>query len=147
MADELGELLSASVQSDLELFGNIFGNFELYMPDLSDDEANNPGPDISSLLELPNPEQMDDPNSTVSSNPVQSIQDPIPEPNQPVCSQIKQETHVPKEDQSQLKTEPHSNQNERFKKLTTSELETMKDNKYAQKTKSNTKWGVNLFQG
>ena len=34
------ELLSASAQSDFELFGNIFGKFELHMPDSSVDEAN-----------------------------------------------------------------------------------------------------------
>ena len=46
-----------------------------------------------------------------------------------------------------IKTENDQSNEPRFKKLAMQKLDQMKENKYAQKTKSNTKWGINLFQG
>ena len=51
MTDQIEQLLSGS---DFQIFGDLFGKFELYMPDLLDEETTeDPGPDINMLLSLP----------------------------------------------------------------------------------------------
>ena len=107
---ELEELPSVVQESDLDVFGDLFGTFELYMPEISDEESTDPGPDIQQLLNLPSAE---------TETPSLDIKEPA------VIKEIKTVN-----DQS---NEP------RFKKLTMQELDQMKENKYAQKTKSNTK--------
>lgn len=162
MAD-LDHLLS-SVQSDFQLFGDLFGNFELHMPDLSDEEsAENPGPDIKQLLALSSTEI-----SAATPAPVESSDgSELKDQTDRVITSIKQEeTEIVQQSVSEQnaaqnvheinKAESHQSvsvksdqakQTSRFKALTAAELDSIKENKYAQKTKSNTKWGVNLFQG
>ena len=53
---ELEELLSVVQESDLDVFGDLFGTFELYMPEISDEESTDPGPDIQQLVNLPSAE-------------------------------------------------------------------------------------------
>ena len=120
---ELEELLSVVQESDLDVFGGLFGTFELYMPEISDEESTDPGLDIQQPLNLPSAE---------------------PEPPAETPSLDIKEPAVIKEE---IKTENDQSNEPRFKKLTMQELDQMKENKYAQKTKSNSKWAINLFQG
>ena len=53
---ELEELFSVVQESDLDVFGDLFGIFELYMPEISDEESTDPGLDIQQLLNLPSAE-------------------------------------------------------------------------------------------
>lgn len=145
MTDQIEQLLSGS---DFQIFGDLFGNFELYMPDLSDEEtAKDPGPDINMLLSLPVNENYQKLSPVLRSIPPDSeastpfLEDQKNHGLQPSTQHTDSELPL----NSELK--PEAIKSERFKKLTATELDEMRDNKYAQKTKSNTKWGVNLFQG
>ena len=163
MAD-LDQLLS-SVQSDFQLFGDLFGNFELHMPDFSDEEsAENPEADIKQLLALPSTETI----NAATPAPVESSDgSELKDQTDRIITPIKQEEtekvqqSVSEQSAAQNvheinKAESHQSvsvksdqdkQTSRFKALTAAELDNIKENKYAPKTKSNTKWGVNLLQG
>ena len=165
MADQLDQLLS--VTSDFQLYQDMFGSFELFMPDMSDDEsAQDPGPDINKLLKLPTAEIISsgslDPGEISDPIPLTDTTDPVvdnPLPCMPKQEETDQQLSVSNRNEHVseiVKLERRQNGSvkaetqqttSRFKRLTATELDDIKENKYALKTKSNTKWGVNLFQG
>lgn len=167
----------AASGSDFDIFSELFGNFELFLPLMDGDEDTNnipdilPCPDIQNLLDLPYEHHESDfnldltavkPETDMQSEPslivtAKERELPVPVPNLTTVTQsdvpelepLIADNTIDTQSDTKIKTEndPQPDTFSRFKRLTDEDLAKMRENKYAAKTKANTKWGVNLFQG
>jgi hypothetical protein len=151
-------------ESDIDLFRQIFGTFELYLPadfDVDNENHNVEIPaDIQHLLALPFDDMfvetksesetstrtdtaiMDMGGANADFRTGETINPSAAEhtmPDQPFTDDLQVRATHP--------SNPTGLNNARFKALNDDELNEMRENKYSAKTKQNTKWGVNLFQG
>ena len=121
--DRSDRTVTGPVRLRLPNFGDFFGKFELYMPNLTEEEtSNDPGPDINTLLSLSVNENVQKLSPVFSSSPPNSAcRTPFLELQNYGLQSPTQHTDSKLQLNTELKAEIIKS--ERLKKLTANELE------------------------